>query len=75
MKLRRQESFMLNLTRGLPGESYRSYWMHPSIPVQFHRSGHSIGSLNQRWVERLLEEANRPDGLWLMREPDESVIP
>lgn len=56
-------------------EGYRSFWMHPSIPVQFHRTRRPIGKMNQLWVERLFNEANRPDGLWLVREPEETGEP
>lgn len=71
VKFRRHEAFMLNFShaelRAKAGT--RSFWMHPSIPMQFYAARTRAISLNTAWVEQLVNDASRPDGLWLTPEP------
>ena len=69
IKLRRHESFMLNLTLTSGAVGWQSYWLHPSIPIQFLYGTRAEIRFNRTWVERLLKSANQSDGLWITREP------
>lgn len=69
MKLRRQESFFLNWTNDPDQGSGRlSLWMSPTIPLIFRFSGSRPPTLNQKWVQVLLELANTPRGMTAIRE-------
>jgi len=74
-KLRRNEPFMFDVEMG-DGSGRRSYWISPSIPVQFHFFGSRIPPINRTWVEKLIAEASAPNGLRLVPEPTEkSLLP
>ena len=62
-KLRRAESFMFDVEVG-DGSGRRSFWMHPSVPMQFHFFGP-----NGLWIvpeppedEAPVTDANPPRG-------------
>ncbi|GAA1973584.1 ATP-dependent DNA ligase [Microbacterium pumilum] len=71
-KLRRSESFMFDLTMS-DGSGSRSFWMGPSIPIQFQFFGGRNPRINRAWVEELMGAANGPRGLWITPEPAEPV--
>ena len=70
-KLRRGESFMFDVEMG-EGLGRRSFWLHPSVPLQFHFHGSRTPLINRAWVEALLQTASSPGGLALVPEPPES---
>jgi len=72
VKFRRGESFAFTLSAGdlKAGQGQRIFWMHPSIPVQFHYDGDRRAvRLNPAWVERLIEAAFTDYGLRIVPEP------
>ena len=73
-KLRRGESFMFDITMH-DGSGRRSFWMHPSIPIQFHFYGKRAVHINKAWVEELMDAAGSANGLTITHEPPEPVTP
>ncbi|KRA24023.1 ATP-dependent DNA ligase [Microbacterium sp. Root61] len=71
-KLRRSESFMFDVEIG-DGSGRRSFWMHPSVPLQFHFFGSRAPALNREWIEELMISASSPSGLVITPEPAEGV--
>jgi len=72
VKFRRGESFPFTLAASdlKAGQGQRIFWMHPSIPVQFHYDGdRRTIRLNPAWVERLIESAFTESGLRVVPEP------
>ena len=69
-KLRRSESFMFDVEVG-DGSGRRSFWMHPSVPIQFHFFGSRQPRVNRKWVEVLMLAASGPSGLTILPEPSE----
>ncbi|WP_194397368.1 ATP-dependent DNA ligase [Microbacterium atlanticum] len=70
-KLRRSEPFMFDVEIG-DGSGRRSFWIHPSVPLQFHFFGGRQPRINRRWVEELMRTASGPNGLHVVPEPEES---
>ncbi len=73
-KLRRSEPFMFDIDLPRGGER-RSYWIHPSVPLQFHFSGSRQPRINRHWVEELMQVASGPSGLSVVPEPAEDGTP
>lgn len=73
-KLRRSEPFMFDIDLPRGGER-RSYWIHPSVPLQFHFSGSRHPRINRHWVEELMQVASGPAGLSIVPEPAEDGAP
>ena len=73
-KLRRAESFMFDVEVG-DGSGRRSFWMHPSVPMQFHFFGSRQPRINRVWIEELMQTASGPNGLWIVPEPPEDEAP
>src|SRR4051794_34798440 len=69
-KLRRSESFMFDVEVG-DGSGRRSFWMHPSVPLQFHFFGSRQPHINRAWIEDLMHAASSPSGLTIVPEPSE----
>jgi len=67
-KLRRKESFMFEAEMG-EGIGRRSFWMHESVPLQFHFAGSRPPRINPAWVEALIIAAGTPAGLTILPEP------
>lgn len=72
-KLRRSESFMFTVELDSEGISRRSFWMHPSVPLQFAFHGSREPRLNRMWIEALMTSASSPNGLFVVSEPPEDV--
>lgn len=70
-KLRRGESFMFELEMG-DGSGRRTFWMHPSVPVQLQFYGSRQPRINPAWVEALLQSASGLAGLTIVPEPPSS---
>lgn len=70
-KLRRSEPFMFDVEIG-DGSGRRSFWIHPSVPLQFHFFGSRQPRINRLWVEELIRAASGPNGLSVLPEPDEA---
>ena len=70
-KLRRSESFMFTVDLDSEGISRRSFWMHPSVPLQFAFHGSREPRLNRLWIEALMTSASSPNGLFVVSEPQE----
>lgn len=68
-KLRRSESFMFDVEIG-DGSGRRSFWMHQSVPLQFHFYGSRQPSLNRDWIEELMLAAGGANGLTIVPEPE-----
>ena len=75
-KLRRSEAFMFDVEVG-DGSGRRSFWIHPSVPLQFHFFGGRNPRINRLWVEDLMQTASGPNGLQIGPEPseDEAIEP
>jgi len=73
-KLRRSESFMFDVEMG-DGSGRRSFWMHASVPLQFHFFGGRAPQINRTWVEELMLTASGPNGLTVTPEPPEVQRP
>jgi hypothetical protein len=69
-KLRRGEPFMFDVDPG-DGSGRRSFWMHPSVPMQFHFFGSRVPRINRSWIEELMQSASGPNGLSILPEPAE----
>jgi len=67
-KLRRSEPFMFDVEIG-DGSGRRSFWIHPSVPLQFHFFGSRQPRINRAWVEELMQAASGPAGLTILPEP------
>ena len=59
-KLRRTEAFMFDVEVG-DGSGRRSFWMHPSVPIQFHFFGSRNPRINRAWIEDLMQAASGPE--------------
>ncbi|MBD8024707.1 DUF7882 family protein [Microbacterium gallinarum] len=73
-KLRRGEPFMFDVEVG-DGSGRRSFWIHPSVPLQFHFFGSRQPRVNRRWIEDLMLSASGPSGLSIVPEPAEDAAP
>jgi len=73
-KLRRSESFMFDVEIG-DGSGRRSFWMHASVPLQFHFFGSRQPRINRLWIEDLMQAASSPNGLSIVPEPPEDGVP
>ncbi|QLD10864.1 DUF7882 family protein [Microbacterium oleivorans] len=67
-KLRRGEPFLFE-TSSPHGTGHREFWIHPSLPLQFHFAGSRSPQLNPRWIDALMASANGPAGLQIVPEP------
>lgn len=68
-KLRRRESFFLNWSYPANAGSGRvSLWISPTIPLVFRFAGNTSPQLNSQWTKLLIELANTPQGMTLVRE-------
>jgi hypothetical protein len=73
-KLRRSEPFMFDIEVG-DGSGRRSFWIHPSVPLQFHFFGSRQPRINRAWIEELMQAASSPNGLSIVPEPPEENAP
>jgi hypothetical protein len=73
-KLRRSEPFMFDVEIG-DGSGRKSFWIHPSVPLQFHFYGSRNPRINRAWVEELMQAASGPSGLSILPEPHEESEP
>ncbi|MFE7843765.1 ATP-dependent DNA ligase [Microbacterium sp. NPDC057407] len=73
-KLRRAEPFMFDVEVG-DGSGRRSFWIHPSVPLQFHFFGSRVPRINRLWIEELMLAASGPGGLAILPEPPEEPEP
>ncbi|TDN90660.1 ATP-dependent DNA ligase [Microbacterium sp. BK668] len=69
-KLRRSEAFMFDVEIG-DGSGRKSFWIHPSVPLQFHFFGSRNPRINRLWIEELMQSASGPSGLQIVPEPEE----
>ncbi|MFB8388195.1 ATP-dependent DNA ligase [Microbacterium sp. NPDC055910] len=69
-KLRRSEPFMFDVDLN-DGTGRRSFWIHPSIPLQIQFYGTRQPRINRFWVEDLMKSASGPNGLTITPEPPE----
>jgi hypothetical protein len=72
-KLRRSEPFMFDVEVG-DGSGRRSFWLSPSVPLQFHFYGSRQPHINREWVEELMLAASGPHGLSIVPEPAEQTV-
>jgi hypothetical protein len=72
-KLRRSESFMFTIDMDSEGISRRSFWVHPSVPLQFAFHGSREPRLNRAWIDALMTSASSPNGLFVVPEPSEEM--
>ena len=73
-KLRRAEPFMFDVELN-DGTGRRSFWIHPSIPMQIHFNGTRPPRINRIWIDELMRSASGPNGLSIMPEPPEEESP
>ena len=69
-KLRRSESFMFDVDMN-DGTGRRTFWIHPSIPIQLHFFGTRSPRINRLWIDELMKSASGPNGLTIIPEPAE----
>jgi hypothetical protein len=74
-KLRRGESFTFTIDMDSEGISRRSFWVHPSVPLQFAFHGSREPRLNRAWIDALMTSASSPNGLFVVPEPPEEAAP
>ncbi|GAA1968565.1 hypothetical protein [Microbacterium deminutum] len=55
------------------GSGRRSFWMHQSVPTQFHFFGSRAPRINRQWIEDLMQSASGPHGLSIVPEPPEAA--
>ncbi|MEV8267282.1 ATP-dependent DNA ligase [Microbacterium sp. NPDC076911] len=70
-KLRRSESFMFDHELK-DGTGRRSFWIHASVPLQFHFIDRRPQTINRLWVDELMLSASSPSGLTLSPEPKDA---
>ena len=58
MKLRRNESFALTVRRDNDSEGRTTFWLHPSIALQFSFDSDQVGEVDRALLEELMHEAN-----------------
>lgn len=73
-KLRRSEPFMFDVEIG-DGSGRRSFWISPSVALQFHFFGSRQPRINRVWVEDLMLAASGPNGLSILPEPEDEDKP
>ncbi|WP_194409520.1 ATP-dependent DNA ligase [Microbacterium cremeum] len=73
-KLRRSEPFMFDVEIG-DGSGRRSFWIHPSVALQFHFFGSRQPRINRLWIEELMLAASGPSGLSIVPEPADDETP
>ncbi|MDX2376688.1 ATP-dependent DNA ligase [Microbacterium sp. LRZ72] len=71
-KLRRSEPFMFTVELDSEGITRRSFWVHPSVPLQFAFHGSREPRLNRAWIDALMNSASSPNGLQVVPEPPEA---
>jgi hypothetical protein len=70
-KLRRHESFFLSWRDdSATGFGRSSIWLDSSIPLYFRYFGGRTPEVNRDWISVLMESANGPTGMQVLREPD-----
>lgn len=63
------QSFLLSWDGPFTGSSGRvSLWIHPSLPLQIIYAGGRQPSINDRWVEALIDVSHSQRGLVVMSE-------
>jgi hypothetical protein len=67
-KLRRGEPFMFQVPDP-NGIGTRSVWINAAVPLSFAFSGSRTPSIDYRWVDELMSEANSPNGLTYATHP------
>ena len=71
MKLRRQESFLMNWNNSAEKGSGRiSLWMTPYIPLVFRFSGSRQPEISEHWLQVLAELSNTPRGMVVVSEDE-----
>lgn len=74
-KLRRGESFNFSWAKDASDGSGRvTIWMHPAIPLVYEFHGSKPPTINRRWIELLMQEANTTLGLRLVPEPTSAPV-
>lgn len=68
-KLRRSEPFMFEVAMH-DGSGRRSFWVSPSVPMQFRFFTTRQLQINRIWIEELMEAASGPNGLSILAEPE-----
>ena len=66
-KLRRSEPFMFDVDMH-DGSGHRSYWLSPSVPLQFSFFTNRAIPLNRFWIQALMDAASGPNGLTVLPE-------
>lgn len=70
-KLRRRESFFFSWKDDPKvGDGRSTVWLDPAIPLYFKYSGSRSPMINREWLDLLIADANSPQGLHLLDEPD-----
>lgn len=69
-KLRRSEPFMFDVDIN-DGTGRRTFWIHPSVPIQLHFYGTRSPRINRFWIDDLMKSASGPNGLTITPEPPE----
>lgn len=74
-KLRRRQSFFLNLSTGTDQRVGRvAIWISPNSPLEFRFAGSRVPELNQNWIHVLKLMSNTPRGIDLISEAQADAI-
>lgn len=69
-KLRRGESFSFGWAKSVEiGSGRTAIWLHPAIPLVYEYNGNRPPTINQAWLEKLMQTANSAAGLQIVPEP------
>jgi hypothetical protein len=70
-KLRRNEAFAFTMRfEAMQGSGSTTVWIAPTMPLEFRFRSPRQPALNRAWLEALLAESYKTDGLILVDEPD-----
>lgn len=70
-KLRRNEQFSFAWDRPIThGSGHQTLWLEPSIPLRFEYDRRTTGDFSREWVDQLMAQANGPQGLAIIPEPE-----
>lgn len=72
-KLRRNESFTLEIVQDAHSAERGVFWLHASIPIYFEYHGTSRPTLNREWLDHLMNSANSTAGLVAVPEPVHAI--
>jgi hypothetical protein len=75
-KLRRQEAFLMTWREPEAlGGGRTGIWLHPTSIITFHFATSDRPAIDNEWVQRLMESANSPMGMFVTDADGEAAHP